>query len=164
MILTDDAGVLFAEQQSRREQAKYIRPVHPCVPEAGKGKNGTLPAATAKYHGYTRLPWMWWSTTGQIQHLGILLIYELPDTVKQKVTGSGGLLYRLGYPDEAAANCPVPWSTMDRIRVKARRNHFDELGVFCRWNTFADRLDRHVEISCQDRLHSKRRVKPKLPL
>ena len=61
-----------------------------------------LASGYCKYHGYDE---------GSMdvveyhynQHLGLLLIYELPDTVKAKGDGSGSLLHRLGYPDEAAA-------------------------------------------------------------
>ena len=62
VILTDDAGVLLPNNKFAVSSKVYDRFIRG-VPEAGKGKNCTLPAATASITATMKDRWMWWSTT-----------------------------------------------------------------------------------------------------
>ena len=80
------------------------------------------------------------------EHDGVLLIYELPDTVKEKKT-------------EAEAYAAV-WDIMMELQKELpnsvvyyghgflagkKEKEFDEMGVFLPLEHFSDRLERHIE-------------------
>ena len=83
VILTDDAGVLLPNNKFAVSSKVYDRFIR--VFQKQEKVKMYLASGYCKYHGYDE---------GSMdvveyhynQHLGLLLIYELPDTVKQKVT------------------------------------------------------------------------------
>ncbi len=93
-----------------------------------------LASGYCKYHGYDE---------GSMdvveyhynQHLGLLLIYELPDTVKQKVTEAEA--YSTVWDIQMKLQHALPRSVVyyGQDTLKDGGTRYDELGVFCRWNT-----------------------------
>ena len=79
------------------------------------------------------------------QHLGLLLIYELPDTVKQKVTEAEA--YSTVWDIQMKLQHALPRSVVyyGQDTLKDGGTRYDELGVFLPLEHFADRLERHVE-------------------
>jgi len=103
-----------------------------------------LASGYCKYHGYDE---------GSMdvveyhynQHLGLLLIYELPDTVKQKVTEAEA--YSTVWDIQMKLQHALPRSVVyyGQDTLKDGGTRYDELGVFLPLEHFADRLERHVE-------------------
>ena len=74
-----------------------------------------------------------------------LLIYELPDTVKQKVTEAEA--YSTVWDIQMKLQHALPRSVVyyGQDTLKDGGTRYDELGVFLPLEHFADRLERHVE-------------------
>ena len=75
----------------------------------------------------------------------LLLIYELPDTVKQKVTEAEA--YSTVWDIQMRLQHALPRSVVyyGQDTLKDGGTRYDELGVFLPLEHFADRLERHME-------------------
>ena len=130
--LTDDVGVLLPNNKFAVSSKVYDRFIR--VFQKQEKVKMYLASGYCKYHGYDE---------GSMdvveyhynQHLGLLLIYELPDTVKQKVTEAEAYSTVWDIQMKRSTHCPVPWSTMDRTRSRTAEPATMNLAFFCRWNT-----------------------------
>ena len=142
VILTDDAGVLLPDNKFAVNKKLYDRFVR--VFQKQEKVKMYLASGYCKYHGYDE---------GSMdvveyhynQHLGLLLIYELPDTVKQKVTEAEA--YSTVWDIQMKLQHALPRSVVyyGQDTLKDGGTRYDELGVFLPLEHFADRLERHVE-------------------
>ncbi|MCH3972435.1 MAG: DUF4866 domain-containing protein [Oscillospiraceae bacterium] len=140
-ILTDEEGRLLPEAKGKVNAKEYSRFSKAFV-KREKVKM-YLACGYRKRHGYA-------ADTMQVQeyrveqHMGLLLIYELPNTVKQQET-------------EAQAYAAV-WDIMMRLQRELPRSvvyygqdsledagrRYDEMGVFLPLNLFSDRLEKNI--------------------
>ena len=142
VILTDDAGVLLPNNKVAVSSKVYDRFIR--VFQKQEKVKMYLASGYCKYHGYDE---------GSMdvveyhynQHLGLLLIYELPDTVKQKVTEAEA--YSTVWDIQMKLQHALPRSVVyyGQDTLKDGGTRYDELGVFLPLEHFADRLERHVE-------------------
>ena len=142
VILTDAAGVLLPDNKFAVNKKLYDRFVR--VFQKQEKVKMYLASGYCKYHGYDE---------GSMdvveyhynQHLGLLLIYELPDTVKQKVTEAEA--YSTVWDIQMRLQHALPRSVVyyGQDTLKDGGTRYDELGVFLPLEHFADRLERHVE-------------------
>ena len=142
VILTDDAGVLLPNNKFAVSSKVYDRFIR--VFQKQEKVKMYLASGYCKYHGYDE---------GSMdvveyhynQHLGLLLIYELPDTVKQKVTEAEA--YSTVWDIQMKLQHALPRSVVyyGQDTLKDGGTRYDELGVFLPLEHFADRLERHVE-------------------
>ena len=142
VILTDDAGVLLPNNKVAVSSKVYDRFIR--VFQKQEKVKMYLASGYCKYHGYDE---------GSMdvveyhynQHLGLLLIYELPDTVKQKVTEAEA--YSTVWDIQMKLQHALPRSVVyyGQDTLKDGETRYDELGVFLPLEHFADRLERHVE-------------------
>ena len=142
VILTDDAGVLLPDNKFAVNKKLYDRFVQ--VFQKQEKVKMYLASGYCKYHGYDE---------GSMdvveyhynQHLGLPLIYELPDTVKQKVTEAEA--YSTVWDIQMKLQHALPRSVVyyGQDTLKDGGTRYDELGVFLPLEHFADRLERHVE-------------------
>ena len=79
------------------------------------------------------------------EHNGILLVYELPDTVKEKKTEAEAYAAVWDIMMELQKELPssVVYYGQDFLQEEGKR--FDEMGVFLPLEHFSDRLERHIE-------------------
>ena len=79
------------------------------------------------------------------EHDGVLLIYELPDTVKEKKTEAEAYAAVWDIMMELQKELPnsVVYYGQDFLQEEGKR--FDEMGVFLPLEHFSDRLERHIE-------------------
>ena len=75
------------------------------------------------------------------EHDGVLLIYELPDTVKEKKTDAAVWDIMMELQKELPNS--VVYYGQDFLQEEGKR--FDEMGVFLPLEHFSDRLERHIE-------------------
>lgn len=142
VILTDDAGVLLPNNKFAVSSKVYDRFIR--VFQKQEKVKMYLASGYCKYHSYDE---------GSMdvveyhynQHLGLLLIYELPDTVKQKVTEAEA--YSTVWDIQMKLQHALPRSVVyyGQDTLKDGGTRYDELGVFLPLEHFADRLERHVE-------------------
>ena len=142
VILTDDAGVLLPNNKFAVSSKVYDRFIR--VFQKQEKVKMYLASGYCKYHGYDE---------GSMdvveyhynQHLGLLLIYELPDTVKQKVTEAEA--YSTVWDIQMKLQHALPRSVVyyGQDTLKDGGTRYDELGVFLPLEHFADRLERHME-------------------
>ena len=139
---TLDAGVLLPNNEFAVSSKVYDRFIR--VFQKQEKVKMYLASGYCKYHGYDE---------GSMdvveyhynQHLGLLLIYELPDTVKQKVTEAEA--YSTVWDIQMKLQHALPRSVVyyGQDTLKDGGTRYDELGVFLPLEHFADRLERHVE-------------------
>ena len=146
VILTDDAGVLLPGNKfavSTREYDRFVR----VFKKQAKVKM-YLATGYCKYHGYDEDS-MDVVEYHYNQHLGVLLIYELPDTVKQKVTGAEACA--TGWDIQMKLQHALPRSVVyyGQDSLEEGDTRYDELGVFLPLEHFADRLERHIDTATQ---------------
>ena len=79
------------------------------------------------------------------EHNGVLLIYELPDTVKEKKTEAEAYAAVWDIMMELQKDLPrsVVYYGQDSLEEDGKR--YDEMGVFLPLEHFSDRLERHIE-------------------
>ena len=146
VILTDDAGVLLPGNKfavSTREYDRFVR----VFKKQAKVKM-YLATGYCKYHGYDEDS-MDVVEYHYNQHLGVLLIYELPDTVKQKVTEAEA--YSTVWDIQMKLQHALPRSVVyyGQDSLEEGDTRYDELGVFLPLEHFADRLERHIDTATQ---------------
>ena len=142
VILTDDNGLLLPDNKfavSKKEYDRFVR----VFSKQDKVKM-YLATGYCKYHGYDENS-MDVVEYHYNQHLGLLLIYELPDTVKQKVTEAEA--YSTVWDIQMKLQHALPRSVVyyGQDSLEDGGTHYDELGVFLPLEHFADRLERHME-------------------
>ena len=142
VILTDDNGLLLPDNKfavSKKEYDRFVR----VFSKQDKVKM-YLATGYCKYHGYDENS-MDVVEYHYNQHLGLLLIYELPDTVKQKVTEAEAYstVWDIQMKLQHALPRSVVYYGQDSLEDGGTR--YDELGVFLPLEHFADRLERHIE-------------------
>ena len=79
------------------------------------------------------------------EHNGVLMIYELPDTVKEKKTEAEAYAAVWDIMMELQKDLPrsVVYYGQDSLEEDGKR--YDEMGVFLPLEHFSDRLERHIE-------------------
>lgn len=142
ILLTDDAGALLPGHKlavSAKEYERFTR-----VFQQQTKVKMYLARGYCKYHGYEENS-MDVVEYHYNQHLGLLLIYELPDTVKQKVTEAEAYstVWDIQMKLQHALPRSVVYYGQDSLEDGGTR--YDELGVFLPLEHFADRLERHIE-------------------
>lgn len=142
VILTDENGALRTDNQFAVNKKAYERFVR-VFRKQDKVKM-YLATGYCKYHGYDE------DSMNVVeyhynQHLGLLLVYELPDTVKQKVTEAEA--YSTVWDIQMKLQHALPRSVVyyGQDSLGDGGTHYDELGVFLPLEHFADRLERHIE-------------------
>lgn len=142
VILTDDNGVPLPDNEFAINKKAYDRFVR-VFSKQDKVKM-YLATGYCKYHGYDENS-MDVVEYHYNQHLGLLLVYELPDTVKQKVTEAEA--YSTVWDIQMKLQHALPRSVVyyGQDSLEDGGTHYDELGVFLPLEHFADRLERHME-------------------
>ena len=79
------------------------------------------------------------------EQLGVLLVYELPDTIKMKETEAQSYVAVMDLVMQLQEELPKSIVYYGQERLEEKGEHFDELGVFLPFTHFSERLEKHIE-------------------
>lgn len=144
VLLTDDEDKLLPDTDYRVYPHDYER-FHEAFAKRDKVKM-YLASGYRKCHGYD-------ADTMDIQeyhidrHLGILLVYELPDTIKQKETEAQAYVAVCGIMMKMQDKLPqaIVYYGQDSLQENGKR--YDELGVFLPLEHFSGSMEKHIKIA-----------------
>lgn len=144
VLLTDDNGDLLPDAGGCVSAHDYER-FKEAFSKRGKIKM-YLASGYRKCHGYD-------ADTMEVKeyhidrHLGILLVYELPDTIKQKETETQAYTAVCGIMMKMQDLLPraIVYYGQDSLQDNGRR--YDELGVFLPLEHFSGSMEKHIRIA-----------------
>lgn len=79
------------------------------------------------------------------EQLGVLLVYELPDTIKMKETEAQSYVAVMDLVMRLQEELPKSIVYYGQDCIEDKGEHFDELGVFLPLTHFSERLEKHIE-------------------
>lgn len=143
VIMTDDNGNLLPEYKKAFHQKEYehFREVYNTLPNK---KNLYLAKAYCYTHSYD--PEISASTQIVLQeHTGILLIRELPDTVKQQETEAQAYCAVWDLMTDLEKELPMAFVFYGQDTLTEHDKRYDELGIFLPNSHFLKHLEKHVQ-------------------
>lgn len=143
VIMTDDNGNLLPEYKKAFHQKEYehFREVYNTLPNK---KNLYLAKAYCYTHSYD--PEISASTQIVLQeHTGILLIRELPDTVKQQETEAQAYCAVWYLMTDLEKELPMAFVFYGQDTLTEHDKRYDELGIFLPNSHFLKHLEKHVQ-------------------
>lgn len=91
----------------------------------------------------SRITWMWNKKILE-KNMGVLLIRELPDTVKEKETEAEVYSAVWDLMIELEKNLPMAYVFYGQDSLVENNNRYDEIGIFLPNSIFLKNLERHV--------------------
>ena len=79
------------------------------------------------------------------EQLGVLLVYELPDTIKMKETEAQSYVAVMDLVMKLQEELPKSIVYYGQECIEDKGENFDELGVFLPLTHFAERLEKHIK-------------------
>lgn len=142
IIMTDEKGVLLPEYKKSIHEREYHH-FHEVYTALGLPKNIFLAQAYRYSHSYTS------DTMEPEQNIleknnGVLLIRELPDTVKLKETEAEAYSAILDIVIKLQKELPMSYVFYGQDSLVEDNTRYDELGVFLPNSHFLKNLERHV--------------------
>lgn len=143
IIMTDDNGGLLPEYQKAVHPKEYehFREVYDTLPNK---RNLYLAKAYCYTHSYDPET----ATTQQVilqEHTGILLIRELPDTVKQQETEAQAYCAVWDLMADLEKELPMAFVFYGQDSLIEHDKRYDELGIFLPNSHFLKHLEKHVQ-------------------
>ena len=143
VIMTDENGVLLPEFKNciHEKEYQHFREVYNTLPYK---KNLYLAKAYCYTHSYD--PEISASTQIVLQeHTGILLIRELPDTVKQQETEAQAYCAVWDLMTDLEKELPMAFVFYGQDTLTEHDKRYDELGIFLPNSHFLKHLEKHVQ-------------------
>ena len=142
MIMTDENGMLLPEYKRSIHEREY-RHFHEVYTDLGAPKNIFLAQAYRYSHSYTSDD-MEPEQNILEKNNGVLLIRELPDTVKLKETEAEAYSAILDIVIELQKELPMSYVFYGQDSLVEDNTRYDEIGVFLPNSHFLKNLERHV--------------------
>ena len=79
------------------------------------------------------------------EQLGVLLVYELPDTIKMKETEAQSYVAVMDLVMQLQEELPNPLFIMDKNVLKKKASILMNLEFFFHLHIFSERLEKHIE-------------------
>ena len=141
-LLTDEDGNLIQTKRSRRGEKIINRFGDRATEREGsKDVSGTLiPQASQR-----------WMNTMDVmeykmgEHIGLLLVYELPDTVKEQRTEAQAYAAVWDIMMKLQKDLPRSFVYYGQDSLEDEGQRFDELGVFLPIHRFSERLEKSID-------------------
>lgn len=142
MIMTDENGMLLPEYKRSIHEREY-RHFHEVYTDLGAPKNIFLAQAYRYRHSYTSDD-MEPEQNILEKNNGVLLIRELPDTVKLKETEAEAYSAILDIVIKLQKELPMSYVFYGQDSLVEDNTRYDEIGVFLPNSHFLKNLERHV--------------------
>ena len=142
MIMTDENGMLLPEYKRSIHEREY-RHFHEVYTDLGAPKNIFLAQAYRYSHSYTSDD-MEPEQNILEKNNGVLLIRELPDTVKLKETEAEAYSAILDIVIKLQKELPMSYVFYGQDSLVEDNTRYDEIGVFLPNSHFLKNLERHV--------------------
>ena len=142
VIMTDDNGLLLPKYKSKVHEKDYNH-FHEIYKELNNNKKIYLAKAYSYNHKYTSDNM---EMKQQIleKNTGVLLIHELPDTVKKKETEAQAYAAVWDLMAKLEKNLPMAFVFYGQDTLMENNKTYDEIGIFLPNSHFLKNLERHV--------------------
>lgn len=142
VIMTDENGQLLPAYKGTAHEKEY-RHFHEVYKDLGNQKNIYFAQAYRYSHEYQS---DYKDVKQKIleKNMGVLLIRELPDTVKEKETEAEAYSAVWDLMIELEKNLPMAYVFYGQDSLVENNNRYDEIGIFLPNSIFLKNLERHV--------------------
>ena len=142
VIMTDENGQLLPAYKGTAHEKEY-RHFHEVYKDLGNQKNIYFAQAYRYSHEY-QSDYMDVKQKILEKNMGVLLIRELPDTVKEKETEAEVYSAVWDLMIELEKNLPMAYVFYGQDSLVENNNRYDEIGIFLPNSIFLKNLERHV--------------------
>ena len=142
VIMTDENGQLLPAYKGTDHEKEY-RHFHEVYKALGNQKNIYFAQAYRYSHEY-QSDYMDVEQKILEKNMGVLLIRELPDTVKEKETEAEVYSAVWDLMIELEKNLPMAYVFYGQDSLVENNNRYDEIGIFLPNSIFLKNLERHV--------------------
>lgn len=142
VIMTDENGQLLPAYKGTAHEKEY-RHFHEVYKGLGNQKNIYFAQAYRYSHEY-QSDYMDVQQKILEKNMGVLLIRELPDTVKEKETEAEAYSAVWDLMIELEKNLPMAYVFYGQDSLVENNNRYDEIGIFLPNSIFLKNLERHV--------------------
>ena len=142
VIMTDENGQLLPAYKGTAHEKEY-RHFHEVYKGLGNQKNIYFAQAYRYSHEY-QSDYMDVEQKILEKNMGVLLIRELPDTVKEKETEAEAYSAVWDLMIELEKNLPMAYVFYGQDSLVENNNRYDEIGIFLPNSIFLKNLERHV--------------------
>ena len=142
VIMTDENGQLLPAYKGTAHEKEY-RNFHEVYKDLGNQKNIYFAQAYRYSHEY-QSDHMDVKQKILEKNTGVLLIRELPDTVKEKETEAEAYSAVWDLMIELEKNLPMAYVFYGQDSLVENNNRYDEIGIFLPNSIFLKNLERHV--------------------
>ena len=142
VIMTDENGQLLPAYKGTDHEKEY-RHFHEVYKDLGNQKNIYFAQAYRYSHEY-QSDYMDVKQKILEKNMGVLLIRELPDTVKEKETEAEVYSAVWDLMIELEKNLPMAYVFYGQDSLVENNNRYDEIGIFLPNSIFLKNLERHV--------------------
>ena len=142
VIMTDENGQLLPAYKGTAHEKEY-RHFHEVYKDLDNQKNIYFAQAYRYSHEY-QSDYMDVKQKILEKNMGVLLIRELPDTVKEKETEAEAYSAVWDLMIELEKNLPMAYVFYGQDSLVENNNRYDEIGIFLPNSIFLKNLERHV--------------------
>ena len=142
VIMTDENGQLLPAYKGTAHEKEY-RHFHEVYKDLGNQKNIYFAQAYRYSHEY-QSDYMDVKQKIHEKNMGVLLIRELPDTVKEKETEAEAYSAVWDLMIQLEKNLPMAYVFYGQDLLVENNNRYDEIGIFLPNSIFLKNLERHV--------------------